>query len=149
MAGFKRFEDIIAWQRARELKLRVDVFLARPEFKRQYKFVDQLSDSVRSAPRNIAEGHMRGFKHKEFALFLRVARGSLGEVINHLIDACDQKLITQREMVECVSLARRAIKATTRLLQWLESTPDPPPPRYKKEDDDESDDDAEGEEPST
>ncbi|MBY0493019.1 MAG: four helix bundle protein [Cyanobacteria bacterium] len=134
MAGFRKFQDIIAWQLSRTLKLRVDAFMARPEFKRKYKYVDQLSDSVRSAPRNIAEGHMRGFKHKEFALFLRVARGSLGEVLNHLIDAHDQKLISRAELADCVSLARRAIKATTRLMQWLESTPDPPPPRYKKED---------------
>ena len=138
MAGFERFEDIIAWQRAHELKLRVDVFLARPEFRRKYKFVDQLSDAVRSAPRNIAEGHMRGFKHKEFAYFLRVARGSLGETINHLIDSHEQKLITQPELTQCVSLARRAIKATTRLMQYLESTPDPPPPRYQKSEPDDA-----------
>ena len=134
MAGFKKFEEIIAWQRSHELKLRVDVFLARENFKRKYKFVDQLSDAVRSAPRNIAEGHMRGFKHKEFAFFMRIARGSLGEVINHLIDAYEQKLITEKELNECVRLAKRGIKASTGLIQWLESTPDPPPPRYKEKD---------------
>ena len=139
MAGFKRFQDIIAWQRAHELKLRVDVFIARPDFKRKFEFVDQLSDSVRSAPRNIAEGHMRGFKHKEFAQYLRTARGSLGEVLNHLIDAHDQQLITDEELNSCASLAKRAIKATTRLIQWLESTPNPPPPRYKKENDQQKD----------
>jgi four helix bundle protein len=32
---------------------------------------------------------MRGFKNKEFAQFLRIARGSLGEVLNHLLDARD------------------------------------------------------------
>lgn len=134
MAGFKKFEEIIAWQLSHELKLRVDVFLQRQEFKRKYKFVDQLSDAVRSAPRNIAEGHMRGFKHKEFAFFLRTARGSLGETINHLIDAHEQMLITETELIGCVRLAKRAIKASTGLIQWLESTPDPPPPRYKEKD---------------
>jgi four helix bundle protein len=58
MAGFKRFEDIFAWQRSHELKLSVDEFLSRPDFKRQFKFADQLSDAARSAPRNIAEGHL-------------------------------------------------------------------------------------------
>ena len=133
MAAFKRFEDIIAWQRAHELKVRVDVFLSRPDFRSKYKFADQLSDSARSGPRNIAEGHMRGFKHKEFAQFLRIARGSLGEVLNHLIDAHDQKLITVEELNDCAPIARRAIKATTRLMQWLESTPDPSPPKFKKQ----------------
>ena len=94
MAAFKKFEEIIAWQLSTQLKIQVDEFLNRPDFKRKFKLVDQLSDAVRSAPRNIAEGHMRGFKHKEFIFFLRIARGSLGEVLNHLLDAHRQRLIT-------------------------------------------------------
>ena len=125
MAGFKKFEDIVAWQLSYQLKVRVDEFLGRPEFKRKFKFADQLSDSVRSAPRNIAEGHMRGFKHKEFAQFLRIARGSLGEVLNHLLDARDQRLITDDELVSAERLAKRAIKASTSLIRYLESTPNP------------------------
>ena len=123
MAGFKKFQEIIAWQLAHELKIRVDAFLERAEFTRRYKFVDQLSDAVRSAPRNIAEGHMRGFKHKEFAQFLRIARGSLGETLNHLLDAYEQRLITEDELMVTERLAKRAIKATTGLIKYLESTP--------------------------
>lgn len=125
MAGFKKFTDIIAWQLAHQLKLNVDQILARPEVRRRYKFYDQLSDSVRSGPRNIAEGHLRGFKHKEFARFLRIAKGSEGEVLNHLMDAHDQQLITDEELELNARLAKRAIKAATRLIQYLESTPDP------------------------
>ena len=124
MASFKKFEEIIAWQLSHELKVRVDGFVVRPEFKRRYKFVDQFTDAVRSAPRNIAEGHMRGFKHKEFAHFLRIARGSLGETLNHLLDAYEQRLITEDELMLTERLAKRAIKASTALIQYLESTPD-------------------------
>jgi four helix bundle protein len=131
MAAFKKFTDIVAWQLAHEVKQRVDVFLERPDFRRKFKFYDQLSDAVRSAPRNIAEGHLRGFKHKEFAQFLRVAKGSEGEVLNHLIDAHDQKLITEMELEVTARLAKRAIKAATNLIRYLESTPDPPPPPYQ------------------
>ena len=127
MAAFKKFEEIVAWQLAYQLKIRVDEFLGRPDFKKKFKFADQLSDAVRSAPRNIAEGHMRGFKHKEFAQFLRIARGSLGEVLNHLLDACDQGLMTEDELMNTERLAKRAIKASTRLIEYLESTPDPKP----------------------
>ena len=132
MAGFKKFEEIAAWQLSHELKTRVDQFLSRSDFKKKFKFADQLSDAVRSAPRNIAEGHMRGFKHKEFAQFLRIARGSLGEVLNHLLDAYEQQLITEGELMTTEHLAKRAIKATTGLIQYLESTPDPKPPRAPK-----------------
>jgi len=129
MAGFKKFEEIIAWQLSTQLKIQVDEFLNRPDFKRKFKLVDQLSDAVRSAPRNIAEGHMRGFKHKEFVFFLRIARGSLGEVLNHLLDAHRQRLITDGELFSTERLAKRAIKASTNLIRHLESTPDPEPPK--------------------
>ena len=129
MAGFKRFEEIIAWQLSNQLKLHVDECLNQPGFKRKFKFIEQLGDAARSAPRNIAEGHMRGFKHKEFAHFLRIARGSLGEVLNHLIDAHQQRLISDEELFCMERLAKRAIKATTSLMRYLESTPDPKPPK--------------------
>jgi four helix bundle protein len=132
MAGFKSFEEIIAWQLSRQLKLRVDELIARPGFSRKFKFVDQLSDAARSAPRNIAEGHMRGFRHKEFAHFLRIARGSLGEVLNHLLDAHDQRLISDDDLFTTERLAKRAIKATTGLIRHLETTPDPKAPRAPK-----------------
>jgi four helix bundle protein len=124
MAGFKKFEEIIAWQLAHQLKLHVDELLSRPAFKGKFKFADQLSDAVRSAPRNIAEGHMRGFRHKEFAQFLRIARGSLGEVLNHLLDAREQRLISDEDLLTTERLAKRAIKASTALIKYLESTPD-------------------------
>lgn len=129
MAGFKDFREIIAWQLAHQLKIRVDLFLGSPDFRRHYKFCDQLSDAARSAPRNIAEGHGR-FKHKEFAQFVRVAKGSEAEVLNHLIDAHDQRLITTDELVINEQLTKRAMRAAAGLIRYLESTPDPPPPPY-------------------
>ena len=138
MAGFKKFDEIIAWQLSHALKLQVDDFLNRPAFRRKFKFHDQLHDAVRSAPRNIAEGHLRGFKHREFAQFVRVAKGSLGEVLNHLIDAHEQGLISANELETSSRLAKRAIKASSGLIRFLESTPDPKPPRYDPHGDDDT-----------
>ena len=73
MAGFKDFREIVAWQRANELKLIADALITKPEVARRFKFCDQLSDAARSGPRNIAEGFAR-FKHKEFAQFVRIAK---------------------------------------------------------------------------
>jgi four helix bundle protein len=127
MAGFRDFRDIVAWQLAHQLKLRVDLFLLSPDFRRHYKFSEQLSDAVRSAPRNIAEGFGR-FRHKEFAQFLRIAKASESEVLNHLIDARDQGLITVEEFALTERLTKRAIKAASGLIRWLESNPDAPAP---------------------
>lgn len=129
MAGFKDFREIVAWQLAHELKIRVDLILGMPDVRAQYKFREQMSDAARSAPRNIAEGYGR-FKHKEFAQFVRIAKGSEAEVLNHLIDAHDQRLITADELALTEQLIKRAMQAATGLIRYLESTPDPPMPPY-------------------
>ena len=123
MSGFRDFREIAAWQLAHQLKLRVDLFLLSPQFKSHYRFCDQLSDAVRSGPRNIAEGFAR-YRHREFAQFVRIAKGSEAEVLNHLIDARDQSLITSDEFVITEHLTKRAIKAANGLIRYLEATPD-------------------------
>ncbi len=129
MAGFHDFREIVAWQLAHQLKLRVDLFLCSPEFRRHYKFCEQLFDAASSGPRNIADGYAR-FKHKEFAQFVRVAKGSESEVLNHLIDARDERLITSDELLINEQLVTRALSAASGLIRYLESTPDPPLPAY-------------------
>lgn len=125
MARFRDFREIVAWQLAHQLKLRVDLFLLSPDFRRHYRFSERLSDAVRSGPRNIAEGFGRD-KHREFAHFVRIAKASEVEVLNHLIDAQDQRLIgpDELEITEC--LTKRAIKAANGLIKYLETTPDQP-----------------------
>lgn len=128
MAGWKDFREISAWRLARELKLQVDVFLDRPEVRRKYSLVDQLYDAARSGPSNIAEGFGK-FGNKEFARFARIAKASEVEVLNHLIDLRDQRLITEDELVTAEHSTRRALKAVVGLIRHLENTPDPPRPK--------------------
>jgi four helix bundle protein len=134
MAGWKDFQEIVAWQLARDLKLRVDLFLERPNVKRKYSLVNQLYDAARSGPSNIAEGFGR-FGNKEFARYARIAKASEVEVLNHLIDLRDQRLITEQEFLVSEHMARRALKAAVGLIRHLESTPDPPSPRKRADDD--------------
>jgi four helix bundle protein len=137
MAGWKDFREIAAWQLARELKLQVDVFLARPEVKRKFSLFDQLYDAARSGPSNIAEGFGK-FGNKEFARYARMAKGSEVEVLNHLIDLHDQKLITEDELMIAEHKARRALKAVVGLIRHLETTPDPPRPKKKESESDQN-----------
>ena len=130
MAGWKDFRDIAAWRLARELKLQVDVFLQRPDVKRKYSLADQLYGAARSGPSNIAEGFGK-FGNKEFARYMRIAKASEVEVLNHLIDLHDQRLITEDELMSAEHLARRALKAAVGLIQHLESAPDPPRPKKR------------------
>jgi four helix bundle protein len=127
MAGWKSFEEIAAWQHSRAVKQRVYVLLKRPALHRDVKLATQLRESARSAPGNIAEGFGR-FGNKEFARFSRIAKGSLHESLNHLINACDQNMITEDELKVERHHINKAIDSVTGLIRHLERTKGPKAP---------------------
>ena len=123
MGGVRDFRDLAAWKESRNVRLLAYALLRRPAVSRDFKFRDQLADAARSAPRNIAEGFAR-YKHKEFAQFVRIAKGSIAEVLDHFIDAVDNGYLTQSELKEHEFACKRALKAINGLIRYLESTPD-------------------------
>jgi four helix bundle protein len=125
MAAFKDFREIAAWRLSREVKILAYPIVKRAAAAHDFKFRDQLRDAARSAPRNIAEGFAR-YKHKEFAQFVRIANGSLGEVLDHFIDAVDSGYLPPEELPKHEYACKKALKATNGLIRYLESTPDPP-----------------------
>lgn len=134
MAGWKDFREIGAWQLACDLKRLAYELLKRPVVATDFDFRDQLRDAARSGPRNIAEGFGR-FKHKEFAQFARVAKGSEAEVLNHFIDAVESGYMSKEEFARFEHAAGKALKAVNGLIYYLETTPDPPqfgPKRRKR-----------------
>ncbi len=124
MAGLKDFRELGAWQRSREVKLLAYELLNRPGASTDFKFRDQLRDAARSAPRNIAEGFAR-YRHKEFAQFVRIAKGSIGEVLEHFIDAVDNGYLSPEELPRHEHACKKALLAINGLIRYLESTPDP------------------------
>jgi four helix bundle protein len=122
--GATKFTELVAWQLARELKLRVYALVKQPSVARDVKFVAQIVDAAASAPRNIAEGFGR-FSRREFANFLKIAIASEQEVRNHFIDARDRGFIDDTQMAADLRLADRAIGAATRLRQYIISPRNP------------------------
>jgi len=125
MAAFKDFREIAAWRLSREVKILAYPIVKRAAAAHDFKFRDQLRDAARSAPRNIAEGFAR-YKHKEFAQFVRIANGSLAEVLDHFIDAVDIGYLSAEELPKHEHACKKALKATNGLIRYLESTPDQP-----------------------
>ena len=76
MATIKRFEDIMAWQKAQDLA--VDIYKQFADLK-DYAFKDQIQRAAVSISNNIAEGFDRN-TNKEFARFLYIAKASAAEV---------------------------------------------------------------------
>ncbi len=94
MTAIERFEDLVAWQKARTL--RVEVFrVARGEtMRREFDYKNQLRRAAISIMSNIAEGFERGGRG-EFAQFLSTAKGSCAEVRSLLYVALDEGFIDE------------------------------------------------------
>ena len=121
----RRFEELVSWQLADELRARIDRFTGQPPVCHDRKFSDHIRDSASSVPSNIAEGFCR-YGHREFARFLNIARGSLAETQSRLRSGADRLYLSEAEHRELQALARRAMTAITRLQTYLRNNPDTP-----------------------
>ncbi len=88
MAAFQRFEDIKAWQKARELTKEIYLATSDSSFSRDFGLRDQIRRASVSIIANIAEGYGRK-TNKDFAHFLVIAHGSAAETQSHLYIALD------------------------------------------------------------
>src|SRR6516164_6676108 len=118
MATIKRFEDIISWQKARELCKVDGAFIDKGKFKRSYKFIDQIESSSGSIMDNIAEGFERG-GNKEFSHFLYISKGSCGEFRSQLYRALDRNYLTQPEFDLLCDQAKEIIVLLQKLIDYL------------------------------
>ena len=91
-----RFEKLEVWQQAR--KFAVKIYKVTSDFPKDERFslVDQLRRAVISIALNIAEGSDRK-SDKEFIRFLRVAIGSIEEVITGLYISFDLEYLSKEE----------------------------------------------------
>lgn len=89
----EKFEDLISWQKAKELTLNTyKVFGNHKDF----GFRDQIQRASVSVMNNIAEGFERR-TNKELRSFFYIAKGSCGEVRSMLLLALDLKYISQAD----------------------------------------------------
>jgi len=93
MASFKSFEEIVAWQKARENTKLIYSITKKNGFERDYDLRNQIRDSATSVMGNIAEGFDRD-TDKEFVRFLYISRASNSETLSHLYVALDQEYVT-------------------------------------------------------
>ena len=92
----ERFEDIEAWQLARELARKVYALTKKTEFARDFGLRGQIQDAAGSSMHNIAEG-FDSETNPEFVRFLRYAKRSCTEVQSELYMALDHQYITDAE----------------------------------------------------
>ena len=124
MAGATRHEELIAWQLADQIRVHVFDLTKREGFRKDLKLRSQTEDAANSVCRNIAEGF--SCKHVEFARFLKSSRRSLNELRDALRGAVLKAYVTASDYAPIETLSRRLYRAFSRLIAYLETTPDPP-----------------------
>jgi four helix bundle protein len=118
LATIRRFEDILAWQKARELTRCVYRISAGGEFARDFGLRDQIRRAAVSIMSNIAEGYERN-GNQEFRQFLSIAKGSTGEVKSQLYIAVDAGFIDQSTFKSLYALADETGRLISGLAQYL------------------------------
>ena len=94
MSRVERFEDLIAWRKARELTRKIYEVTSQGAFTRDFGLRGQIQRASVSVMSNIAEGFERGGRN-EFHYFLSTAKASCAEVRSQLYVALDVGYITQ------------------------------------------------------
>ena len=118
MAKFNKFEEIIAWQKARDITLQVYRTTANGHFAKDFGLRDQIRRASVSIMANIAEGHRRR-TNSEFANFLNLARGSVAEVQSHLHVAVGLDYVSEDQFKQMYQQLDEVSKMTLSLAQYL------------------------------
>ncbi|MEW6207462.1 MAG: four helix bundle protein [Acidobacteriota bacterium] len=118
MATFKKFEDINAWQKARQATRQIYEMTSEGNFAKDYGLRDQLRRASVSIMANIAEGFGR-HSDKEFSHFLNLAHGSTAETQSHLYVALDLNYIDEGKFSRLYELLNEVSRMTLALAQHL------------------------------
>jgi four helix bundle protein len=122
MGTIKNFEDLQAWQKARELAGFIYGLTRKEKFARDFGLRDQIQEAAGSVMHNIAEGFESGTE-PEFIRFLKMARRSAAEVQSELYLAIDCGYIESDELKRGHGLATEAKKLINGLMTYLRGQP--------------------------
>jgi four helix bundle protein len=128
MTPIRRFEDILAWQAARDM----NDALAKVPLADQI-LADQLERCADSSMANIVEGYDSG-SDAEFIRFLRMAKRSASEFQSHLYAAKDLHRISEAVFDSLYEHARKTKKLIGGFIRYLEKSliAKPARPRHKR-----------------
>lgn len=92
------FTELEVWKKARSFKNEIKELTNSFPAEEKFRLIDQIIRSSRGITATIAEGHRR-YTFKDQLHFCIMARGSLSESLNHLIDAFDCKFIDEEKLI--------------------------------------------------
>jgi four helix bundle protein len=115
MVKINKFEDIIAWQKSKNLTLTIyELFSDSNDF----SFKNQIQRASVSVMNNIAEGFERQ-STKEFKQFLYIAKGSCGEVRSMLYLSFELHKISKEDFETNLDLCKEISKLLSGFIKTL------------------------------
>lgn len=111
-----QFEDILAWQKAKEMTLHI--YSALKNIK-DHGFKDQICRASVSIMNNIAEGFERKTDN-EFKHFLFIAKGSCGEVRSMLYLAVELKYLNNEDYLKMTNQSKEISRMISGLIKTLD-----------------------------
>ena len=117
--GYAGFEKLEVWKKSRALKLEIRELVQSFPPEEKYRLTDQLIRSTRSVCTQIAEGHGRS-TWPEKIRYCVIARGSLSEVLNHLIEAYDEGFIIEERLNHFKNKITEVEKLLNGYIKYLE-----------------------------
>lgn len=116
---FNRFEEIIAWQKGRELNTVINKLTDKKRFNYDINLINQMRSASGSITSNIAEGYERDGR---FIQFLSIAKGSSGDVRSQLYLAFDLEYISKEEFEKANGLSLEISRALLGLINYLKNS---------------------------
>jgi four helix bundle protein len=92
----KKFEDLPVWQLALKVTKEIYELTNKKELSKDFSLRDQIRRAIISVSSNIVEGFEKN-NNNEFIRFLKIAKGSVGEVRNQLYISLAVDYITEQE----------------------------------------------------
>lgn len=90
------FKDLEIWKSAVNITKDIYLYTSEGQFLKDYALKDQIRRAVISISSNIAEGFERN-NNNEFIQFLKITKGSIGEVRSQLFIAKEIKYVDQKK----------------------------------------------------
>ena len=112
------FEELDLWKKGRQYKNEISKLTKTFPADERFRLTDQLIRSSRSINAVISEGHGR-FTYPDQIHFCVIARGSLTETVNHLIDAFDENYITNDQLIALKANAKEVERLINGYLIYL------------------------------
>ncbi|PZX49947.1 four helix bundle protein [Algoriphagus ratkowskyi] len=113
------FENLKCWQLAYELKkcIKKEVIIKFPSSEK-YELRSQLVRASRSATANIAEGWGR-FHYLDSNKFYYNSRGSISEILDHIIEARDEEYISHEVYLKFRAMIIESLKVLNGFIFYL------------------------------